>query len=79
VTKERLSEIRESLNSVQRVHDPWPSVVQELFDEVARLRPMLDTANALIGEAAEEAKRLQDRIDELEARKCERCLANGFG
>ena len=67
LTENRLGEIRESLNSVQRVHDPWPGVVQELFDEVCGLRVSLGAANALIGEAADEAKRLQDRIDQLEA------------
>ena len=38
LTEERLAEIRRSLNSIQRYHDPWPSVVQELFDEVCRTR-----------------------------------------
>ncbi len=38
LTEERLREIRESLNSVQRRFDPWPQAVQELFDEVCRLR-----------------------------------------
>ncbi len=68
LTEERLREIRESLNSVLRVHDPWPGVVQELFDEVCELRVALNAANALIGEAADEAKKLQNRIDELEGR-----------
>ena len=38
LTDERLAEIRYSLNSTQRVLDPWPGVVQELFDEVCRAR-----------------------------------------
>lgn len=66
MTKERLNEIRDSLNSMQRVYYPWPEVVQELFDEVCKNRVSLDAANALIGEAADEAKRLQDKIDSLE-------------
>ena len=66
MTKERLNEIRDSLNPMQRVYYPWPEVVQELFDEVCKNRVSLDAANALIGEAADEAKRLQDKIDSLE-------------
>lgn len=52
----------------------FPTLLDEfdrLTQENARLRSALDAANALIGEAADEAKRLQDRIDQL---KCEVCL-----
>jgi hypothetical protein len=46
---------------VQRLEGETPA------DKAARLTKALDRANAIIGDAADEAKRLQDRIDELEA------------
>jgi hypothetical protein len=58
----------ETLRTVYRI--AFPTLLDE-FDRLTRenagFRSALDSANALIGEAADEAKRLQDRIDQLEA------------
>lgn len=57
----------ETLRTVYRV--AFPTLFDEfdrLTQENAGLRSALDAANALIGEAADEAKRLQDHIDQLE-------------
>jgi hypothetical protein len=80
VKTERLSEIRASLNSTQRVFDPWPNVVQELFDEVCRLHgeraARVDAALRLAASVCEDrAARHRDRYggDNMpsdEARSC---------
>ena len=51
-TRARLSKATEKKNNLQT--------------EIARLRGALDRANAIIAESAGEAKRLQDKIDQLE-------------
>jgi chromosome segregation ATPase len=44
----------------------------EVTEYIERLQAALAAANALIGESADEAKRLQDRIDQLEAERKDR-------
>jgi hypothetical protein len=53
---------------VVALRNAFPSLAKEL----RRTRQALAAANALIGEAANEAKRLQDRIDQLEAEQKDR-------